>query len=75
MITIPTDIERLKIVIIPESLVMSDLEKEKSLTMIALDVLASLDEGPTPQVRLPVSIMIPSFCFKAEFDLVDLLGE
>lgn len=68
---IPTDEERIKVIIVPVSLVKAELEQTKSMQKVVRDVLSNIDTVDTDQI---VSMMIPSFNLNTVIELPELVG-
>ena len=68
---IPTDEERIKIIIVPVSLVKNELEQSQSMQKVVRDVLGNIE---LIEQEERVSMLIPSFSINTIAELPELMG-
>lgn len=68
---VPTDEERIKIIIVPVSLVKTELEQSRSMQKVVRDVLGNIE---IIELEEKVSMLIPSFNLDTVIELPELVG-
>jgi hypothetical protein len=71
---IPTDEERLKLIVVPLSVVDAEIAMSQSMMKVVREVLSNIEVLDRADDTRQVSLLIPSFAQELVFDVPELVG-